>query len=427
MHSSDKITLRRVTLALMLAQSLSSAAFTTAATINQLAAVALSGQKALAGLPGAFVLAGSALAAYPAGRIMGRIGRRYGLTIGAALGMAGAAIGGIGIVQGSFFAFLYGLFILGMGRGALEQSRYAVAEVNPKQHRARAISYVVWGATIGAVLGPLLAVPASNWAIARGLNSYSGPLFTTALLYGVVGVVLFFLLAVDLKGLARRAAAESDPSPRLDAGLEAAAAAPLRQRSFAQALHEPAVFVALISMACGQAAMALMMSSISVHMYDHNHGLGDISTVISAHVLGMFAFSPLVGQLTDRIGRRAVIIIGALVLMAGCVIAPLSLNTPLISLALFFVGLGWSGCFVAGSTLLTDALGLAERARLQGANDTVVNIASAAGSLGSGLLLAAVGFTLLSVVGFTVALLPLLAVLFVLPSAAKRVASPSAR
>lgn len=393
----------RATLALMLAQSLSSAAFTTATTVNQLAAVSLSGQKALAGLPGTFVLAGSALAAYPAGRIMGRIGRRYGLTLGAFLGALGAAIGGWGVVRGSFAAFLWGLFVLGMGRGALDQSRYAVAELHTRDRRARAMSYVIWGATVGAVLGPLLAVPAGNWALSLGLSTYSGPLFVTAALYLGSAAVLFVLLAINWRALSERVALA-------DANEAAAPPQPTTTRSYRQALREPAVFAAVVALACGQASMALMMSSISVHMNDHAHGLGDISAVISVHVLGMFAFSPLVGQLADRVGRRAVIALGAGVIISGCVIAPLSLDTPLIALALFLVGLGWSGCYVGGSALLTDALGRAERARLQGANDTVVNIASATGSLSSGLLLALVGFPLLSAVGLAVALLPLAAV-----------------
>jgi len=237
--------------------------------------------------------------------------------------------------------------------------------------------------------------------------------------------VLFFLLAVDWRALVERASTPASspspsPSPSTSPSTSTSPTTKDEQRTFAQALREPKVFAALVAMACGQAAMVLMMSSVSVHMNDHNHGLGDISTVISIHVLGMFAFSPLVGQLADRWGRKPVVIAGALTLMLGCVIVPLSLDTPLIAFGQFFVGLGWSGCYVAGGAMLTDALGQTERARLQGANDTVVSIASAIGSLSSGLLLAAVGFTWLSVVGFTVALLPLLAAVFVLPAAIRR-------
>lgn len=399
----------------MLAQSLAQAAYSSAGTINTLAAVQLSGQKALAGLAGMAILSGSALAAYPAGRLMGRIGRRYGLSLGALFGAVGAGLAGFAVMRGSFLAFLWGLFTIGMGRAALDQSRFAAAEINPAERRARAMSFVIWGATVGAVIGPLLAVPAGNWALSLGLNTYAGPLFATAAMYVLVGLMIFAMLAVNWRALVAQASSSSIPT--------SPSTASTMQRTFVQALHEPRVFSALVAMACGQAAMVLMMSSISVHMSDHNHGLGDISTVISAHVFGMYAFSPLIGQLADRRGRRTVISLGALVLMAGCVIAPLTYDTPVISVALFMVGLGWSGCYVAGSALLTDTLAQAERARLQGANDAVVSIASAIGSLGSGLLLAVVGFTWLAVVGFAVALLPLLAAALVRPAAVQRVVS----
>ncbi len=394
-------------LGLMLAQSLSQVAYNTATTITTLTAVQLSGQKALAGLAGMTSLAGAALAAYPAGKLMARVGRRNGLTLGALLCCLGAFIAGFGIVRASFLGFLWGLFVLGMGRATLEQSRFAVAEVNQPERRARAMSLVIWGATVGAVIGPLLATPMGNWALSMGLNTYAGPLLFTSAMYLVVGMVLFAVLSVNWKGLVERAAATS-----LQSQVDDAPQAPEKSRSFREALREPAVFTALLAMMCGQAAMVLLMASVSVHMDDHNHGLGDISAVISMHVLGMFALSPLVGQLADRWGRKQVIALGAGILMTGCVIAPLSYDTPWIALAQFCVGLGWSCCYVAGGALLTDALGVSERARLQGANDTVVSLASATGSLSSGLLLAASGFALVAGVGFAVALLPLLAVVF---------------
>ncbi|MFC1463613.1 MAG: MFS transporter [Candidatus Brachytrichaceae bacterium NZ_4S206] len=418
---SAALTLLRVTIGLMLAQSLAQAAHSTAVTVNTLAAVQLSGQKALAGMAGMAVLGGSALAAYPAGYLMSRLGRRYGLVIGAATASLGAGLAGFGIVRASFFAFLWGLFVVGMGRAALDQGRFAAAEVTPQERRARVMSLVLWGATVGAVSGPLLAAPAGNWALSLGLNTYAGPLLLTSAGYAVVAFVLFVMLAVDWQRLVERASSTPSTARATPPTLTTPITPSPHPRSFAQALRQPAVFAALVAMACGQAAMVLLMASVSVHMSDHGHDLGDISAVISIHVLGMFAFSPLMGQLADRWGRRAVIVAGALVLMAGCVIAPLSLDTPWIALGQFCVGLGWSGCYVAGSALLADALGAAERARLQGANDAVVNVASAAGSLGSGLLLAVAGFTVLAAVGFAVALLPLLAAFASLPAAGKLV------
>jgi MFS family permease len=409
MLSTDRQAVVRVTAALMLAQSLSSAAYSSSVAVNQLAIVEMTGSKPLGGTPSAVVLAGSAVMAYVAGRLFGRYGRRNVLTLGTALGAIGAVVGGLGVLAQQWLLFLFGLLVLGTGRGILDQSRYAAAEVNPPDRRARALSYVVWGGTIGAVGGPLLAPWAGGIAQSLGWPQYAGPLFFTGILYLVAGSAIFVLLALDLRGLAARVAAASEK-------LTGAVKAVVSDRSFGEVIRTvPPARAAMVAMACGQAAMALMMSCISIHMKDHNHSLLEISAVISAHTLGMFAFSPLVGQAADRFGRRAVITTGALVLLIGALGVPLSLDTPVIAFFEFLVGLGWSGCYVAGSALLTDALGGAERARLQGANESVVNVCSALGSLSSGLLLELIGIWPLALVGAVVAMTPLLFVRLVTP------------
>jgi MFS family permease len=415
MNVSDQRAVLRVTAALMLAQSLSSAAYSSSVAVNQLAIVDMTGQRTLGGLPSALVLAGSALMAYLAGKLFARFGRRPVLIFGTGLGVIGAAIAGSGVWMQSLFVFLLGLIVLGCGRGILDQARFAAAEINPASRRARALSFVVWGATIGAVGGPLIAPPLDAFGRSIGLPQYIGALYGTSVFYAVAGVAIFVLLALDLRGLTARVAALEPVQATVTTAVQNV------QRSLRRMLGEvPAARTALVAMAAGQASMALMMSCISIHMKDHNHGLGDIAMVISMHTLGMFALSPLVGLLTDRIGRRPVIVIGAAILVIGSVLVPVSLHTPVIAFAEFLVGLGWSGCYVAGSTLLTDALGRDERARLQGANDAVVAVCSAIGSLSSGILLELIGIWPLALVGMAVAALPLL-------MAVKRMADPSLR
>lgn len=410
MNVSDQRAVLRVTAALMLAQSLSSAAYSSSVAVNQLAIVDMTGQRTLGGLPSALVLAGSAFMAYQSGKLFGRYGRRLVLTFGTLLGALGAVIAGSGVWLASLPMFLAGLLVLGTGRGILDQSRFAAAEVNPSSRRARALSFVVWGATVGAVGGPLFAPLLDSFGQQRlGFAKYIGALYGTSAFYLIAGVAIFALLALDLRGLVARIA-DLEPAAVTNATTEQKG--PVVHRSLRRMLGEvPAARAALIAMAAGQASMALMMSCISIHMKDHNHGLGDIATVISMHTLGMFALSPIVGALTDRLGRRPVIIIGALILVTGSMLVPVSLNTPVIALAEFLVGLGWSGCYVAGSTLLTDALGRDERARLQGANDSVVSVCSALGSLSSGILLELIGIWPLAFVGIAVAAMPLLFVL----------------
>ncbi len=406
--------MRKTVLALLAAQSIASAALITSSTVNPIVSARLSGQDALAGLPTALVLGGASLAAYPAGRFMGRYGRRIGLALGSAIGLSGAMLAAVGVAAGAFALFLLGLLFLGAGRGILDQGRYAAAEVNAPEHRARAISLVVFGGTIGAVLGPVLVSPAGRWAESVGLQPLAGPYLGTAVLLGLVSVLVLALLPGNLHEIAQRIArhdADETPASAAQARASARAEPPAAARSFRAVLRSADSRVAIITMTCAQAAMVMMMAIIGLHMTHHDHGLGDVSLVTSVHVLGMYLLAPLMGQLADRLGRRAMILLSAAIIGAGCAAAPLSLDTPWIALALFLVGLGWSGCFITGSTLLTDALAPHERAGAQGANDAFVNIASAAGSLSSGVLLQVFGFNMLSLVGLTISLMPALAVL----------------
>ncbi len=407
---SDAPAVRKTVVALLAAQSIASAALITSSTVNPIVSARLSGQDALAGLPTALVLGGASLAAYPAGRFMGRYGRRYGLALGSMIGVSGAILAAAGVAAGVFVLFLLGLLFLGAGRGILDQGRYAAAEVNAPEHRARAISLVVFGGTIGAVLGPILVSPAGLWAESVGLEPLAGPYLGTAILLGMVSLLLLALLPANLREIAQRIA-RHDQGDTPASAAHARAEQPAAARSFRAVLRSADSRIAIITMTCAQAAMVMMMAIIGLHMTHHDHGLGDVSLVTSAHVLGMYLLAPVMGQLADRLGRRAMILLSATIIGAGCVAAPLSLDTPWIALALFLVGLGWSGCFITGSTLLTDALAPHERAGTQGANDAFVNIASAAGSLSSGVLLQVFGFNVLSLVGLAISLAPALAVL----------------
>ncbi len=414
MTSSDQPAIRRATIALLLTQSVTSAAFITSTTVNPLVAAQLGGQEALAGLPSALLLVGASVAAYPAGQIMGRIGRRYGLVIGCILGLIGAVICCMSVIVATLPLFLLGLVLLGASRGTLDQGRYAAAEINPPQHRARAMSTVVFGGTVGAILGPALVAPAGQVAESLGIQTLSGPFFATAALLIITALIVFVLLSVDLRGIAQRIAQLFPVEPNEP---DTATPAPQQRMSVLDLLKIHDARIALITMTSAQATMVMMMAIIALHMTHHNHDLGDVSLVTMAHVLGMFAFSPLIGRLADWMGRKTMIRVSAVLIGAGCALAPLSLYTPWIALALFLVGLGWSGCYITGSTLLTDAVAVQMRAKMQGANDTVVNIASAVSSLSSGILLQAFGFNLLSLIGLAIALLPVLALLFRQPRA----------
>jgi MFS family permease len=311
--------------------------------------------------------------------------------------------------------FFVGLFIVGNGRGALDQGRYAAAEINPPDKRASAVSRVVWGGTVGAVIGPLLVNPSGQFITTLGLPFDSGAAFATAVLMAVAGLLIgVLLIGVDFKGIASRISISTSKRATDDTTY-------VTTTKGNPILHSPIPRAAMITMACAQAAMALMMAVISLHMKNHGHE-GDVGVVITAHVLGMFAFSPIIGKLADRFGRQTMIMVGVGTLGLGCIFCPMFLNTPWIMWSEFLVGLGWSMCYVSSSAMLTNSLAPTVRARTQGTTDLFVNVASGIGSLSSGLLLATFDFVFVSVVGLIITLLPLLA-LFNMRSATPRTAN----
>jgi MFS family permease len=160
-------------------------------------------------------------------------------------------------------------------------------------------------------------------------------------------------------------------------------------------------------MVLGQMVMVLVMVITSLHMRGHNHGLADISVVISSHTFGMYAFSIVSGRLADRWGRGPVILFGSATLVIACLAATISPDVLPLGVALFLLGLGWNFCYVGGSTLLADQLSPVERARTQGTNDLLVGLASATGSLSSGFIFAALGYNVMAYVSAVFAVIPL--------------------
>ncbi len=388
---------RRITLLLFAAKSLGSAGFIAAVTVNAIAGAELSGQPALAGLPSALYIFGGAVGAYGWGYLLERLGRRPGLSLGFAVGMVGALVAGGAVVARSFPVFLAGLTVMGVSKAAMELGRFAAAEVHPPLERGRAISNVVLGGTVGAIFGPLLVGPTGALAQAVAFPELAGP-------YSV-GIVLFAVGAVMLLAGLR-------PEPR-DVGREIAALYPEdtphlgRERPLGQIVRDPGVVVAISGAMFAQLVMTMVMVITSLHMKDHGHALGAVSLVISSHTIGMYAFSVLSGRLSDSWGRPAVIITGMATTLLSCVLAPLSTDALPLGFALFLLGLGWNFAYVGASALLADRLSPPERSRVQGFNDLLLGLASAAGSLGSGVVFAAAGFAVMAWVGAAASLVPI--------------------
>jgi len=392
---------RRTLKVLLVSQVLAGAGLAAGVTVGALLAEDMVGSTGIAGLPAALFTLGSAAAAIGVGRLSQRSGRRSGLAAGYAVG----ALGGAGVVAAaavdSIPLLFASLLLYGSGTATNLQARYAGADLAPASRRGRAISTVLVATTLGAVVGPNLVEPTGAAAEAAGIPELAGPFMLATIAYGLAAVAVLVLLRPDPL-LAARAAAKAAPAtdePVLDDP---------------PVMATRTVRLAASAMVLTQMVMVAVMTMTPVHMREHGHDVGDAGLVISIHIAAMFLPSPLTGALVDRVGRRPVLAAAGATLLAAGVLAaaapPESMSLLIVALAL--LGLGWNFGLVGGTALVTDAVPLLQRARVQGSVDLAVALSGAGGGMASGFVVAAAGYPALSLVGgaLGLALLPALLV-----------------
>jgi len=343
-----------------------------------LIAASISGSEAAAGLAQTFGVLGAALLALPLARIALTRGRRAALSLGYLLGSIGAVIVIASTVQRSLVGVYVGCLLVGVASAAGLQARYAATDLATPRHRARSLSIVVWGATVGAVAGPNLLDISGQWAVTWGLPQLTGPYLVAAGVTLVTVVVLLLGLRPDPYRESLRIRGADGPGvshPRLRDGIEH-----LKSR--------PRAILGIGAVAVGHVAMVMVMVMTPVHMAHVDVRLQLIGLVISVHVAGMYAFSPLVGLAVDRFGRIQVIFVGVAILLAACVISGLSAadNVVTLGIGLFLLGLGWSCTLIADSTLVTDEVEPRERPSVQGLSDLTMNVAGALGGVVAGVV-----------------------------------------
>ncbi|HJX86400.1 MAG TPA: MFS transporter, partial [Gemmatimonadales bacterium] len=277
-----------------------------------------------------------------------------------------------------------GTFLLGGSTAASYQARYAAVDLAPAALRGRHLALIVWGTTVGAVIGPALAAPAGTLLAGHGIPTLAGPFLFASLLFVLAAFVLLALLRPDPAVVARRTLAATGPGavPPKGAGLREAAR---------MVGAEPAARLGVISMALGHVVMVGVMTMTPVHIraagHDAAHTLDIVGLVLSAHVAGMFALAPVFGWLTDRLGRRAVIAVGIALLLTACAVAGTAGQEPRrLATGLLILGLGWSATLVSGSTLLSDAIPMERRASAQGFADLAMGLAGASAGALSGVV-----------------------------------------
>jgi MFS family permease len=385
---------QRTVRVLVAAQVLGGAAIGVGASVSPLLAKEiLGGDDTLAGVAFAALTFGSALAALPLSRQMSRHGRRPGLVRGYVTAMTGAGAAVIAAEVESFPLLLAGMVLMGSGTAANLLARYAGADLAAPEHRARAISTVVWATTIGAVAGPNALAPAGRLADWCGLPTLAGP-FVVALVW--------FAAAAAVVGLRLR------PDPLVVAGgLETAEASESRRSAVAQlrvVLSDRSAGAGLVAMVAATGVMVAVMTMTPLHLRDHGGSLEMVGLVMSVHVAGMYAFAPLVGSIADRRGALPTAYAATAMLVASCMLAAVpGHNHVVIGVALTMLGLGWSMAMISGAVLVIAGVPPEERARTQGVADMTMGIAGGAGGTVSGIVVGSVGYPTLSLTGAVLA------------------------
>lgn len=370
---------RRTVAILSLTQVLGGLGVGAAVAVGGLLAAGLTGSEGAAGLAQTASVVGAALFALPLVAVTDRRGRRIGLGTGLLLAAAGALLVVVGGAQHNLPLLFLGFLLTGSASAAGLQARYAAVDLAEPRHLARDLSTVVWATTVGAVAGPNLADPAGRVALTMGLPELAGGYVLALAVFGAAAILIGVGLHPDplLTARARSVDAGTPPAPR-----------PALRHSVSIIRASPAATVGLLAIAVSHTAMVSVMVMTPIHMKHVDVSLVVIGFVISVHVLGMYAFSPLVGMAADRLGRRVVLVVGAGLLLVACVVAGTAAADDAVRLGigLFLLGLGWSCGLVAGSSLLTESVPEGERPGVQGASDLVMNGCGALGGIVAGVV-----------------------------------------
>ncbi len=357
--ASDDRLARRNVLVLVAAQAILGAQMPMIFTIAGLAGQSLASNPCWATLPISATVLGSMLSATPLSALMQRHGRRAGFVAGSVGGMIGAAIGALALYIGNFPLFVLGALFTGMYMSAQGFYRFAAADTASEAFRPKAISWVMAGGLLSAVIGPQLVKATASAFVFPFLGTY-----LTVIALNVVGMFLFAGLRI--------------PTPK-----PPAAGAP-RGRSRMELLRTPAIAVAVICATVSYALMNLVMTSSPLAVVGCGFETADAANVVTAHVLAMYAPSFITGHIIARIGADKVVAIGLAILAGAGAVALTGVELEKFFLALILLGIGWNFGFIGATTMLASSYAPHERGRMQGLNDLIVFGGVTVASLSSG-------------------------------------------
>ncbi|WP_299924968.1 MFS transporter [uncultured Pelagimonas sp.] len=385
-HSSspqaDDSRARRNVTVLVLAQAILGSQMPMIFTVGGLAGQQLAPNPCFATLPISLIVLGSMLAATPVSNFMQSHGRRAGFLLGAFMGALGAAISAFGLYQGNFAIFLMGSLVTGVYMSAQGFYRFAAADTASDEYRPKAISYVMAGGLMAAVIGPQLGNFSS---LAFGPIPFFGTYLTVAII-NALGAMLFFFLDIP-----------KPPKPDADAP---------QGRTRMEMLRTPRIAVAIIAAMVSYALMNLVMTSTPLAVVgcgltgeteipDYITNLLPEGTlrekftfiagyVVTAHVLAMYVPSFFTGHLIARFGSEKVIATGLVILAGAGFVALQGVALENFFVALILLGIGWNFGFIGATAMLAGSHTPEERGRLQGMNDFIVFGGVTFASLSSG-------------------------------------------
>ena len=358
---------RRNVLLLAVCQSLSATTMSLIITVHALAGFMLAADKTLATLPLGIMFTMVMVSTIPASLFMKRFGRRAGFTLGQTIGTVAALISVYAIFKESFWLFALGGAFLGTHTAFWQYYRFAAADTASAAFRSRAISYVLAGGVVSAILGPELA-------------KYSRDLFEPVVFAGnfVVIAVLCLITITVLQFVRIPPTSEED---RATSG-----------RPLLVIVRQPKFITAVIAAMCGYGVMVLVMTTTPLAVVANEHSFNDAAFVIQWHILGMFVPSFFTGHFIKRFGVLPIIVVGAS-LTAVCVAVNMSgIGLTQFWLALIALGVGWNFMFIGATTMLTETYEPSERAKVQATNDFLVFGTVAVASLSSGVLFNSIGW-----------------------------------
>ncbi|MCV6584303.1 MAG: MFS transporter [Marinibacterium sp.] len=349
---------RNVTV-LVLAQAFLGSQMPMIFTIGGLAGQSLAANACLATLPISLIVLGSMLSATPLSALMQRFGRRAGFLAGATGGALGGVIGAIGLYHQSFELFLLGSFLTGIYMSAQGFYRFAAADTASEDFRPKAISYVMAGGLVSAVIGPQLVKATAQSFVIPFLGTY-----LAVIGINVIGALLFAFLDIP-----------KPEAPKADAP---------RGRTRWELITTPRIAVAVICAMVSYALMNLVMTSTPLAVVGCGFSEGDAADVVTAHVLAMFAPSFFTGHLIARFGVERIVAAGLVILAGAGAVALEGVDLGNFFGALILLGLGWNFGFIGATTMLAGAHTTEERGRMQGLNDLLVFGGVTFASLASG-------------------------------------------